>query len=63
MQALSISIDIGFNITPPSNYTGNASITISMLYLVADLILPLPLLLRPNTLQKKGKAMAIINMA
>src|ERR1700722_4807014 len=56
-------MDISFNIAPASDYTGNASIAISMLYLVADSISPLPLLLRPNTLQKKGKATAIINMA
>jgi hypothetical protein len=56
-------MDIGFNIAPASDYTGNANIAISMLYLVADSISPLPLLLRPDTLQKKGKATAITNMA
>jgi len=54
-------MDINFNIALASDYFGNVNIAISMLYLVADLILPLLLLLPSNTLQKRGKAMVIIS--
>ena len=56
-------MDIGFNIAVASNCFGNASIAISMVYRAADLTLLLLLLLRPNTLQKKRRAMAIISRA
>jgi len=63
MQALFTSMDINFNITLASDYFRNINIAISMLYLEANLILPLLLLLLPNTLQKKGKATVIISTA
>ena len=63
MQALFTNTDINFNIILASNYFGNINIAISILYLVADLILPLLLLLFLNTLQKRGKATVIISKA